>query len=322
MGKLSLEGLQMLDAIIRRGSFAAAAEELFRVPSTVSYAVHKLEEDLGVQLFWRNRHRPHLTPAGEALLKEGRLILQAAADVEARGKRVSEGYEASLSIALDGSLPCAPVLELMHDFYADGEHSETAVRVAHDGGTALDNLAAQRTDLALGPMRDNVLKDTRRRTRLVGVLEIILAVSPDHPLARYRGAVPAELLRKHRVAVMAGIQNRGARRAADVTIGQKNVALPTLHAKITALKAGFAAGFLPRVVVSRELRSGDLVEVTLDCPPLHQNFYLGWDERPKGKAFQWWLERLDRPTLLEEWLRPPAAPQRQSEVSQLALRPV
>ena len=44
--KLSLEGLQILDAISRRGSFAAAAEELFRVPSTITYAVQKLEEDL------------------------------------------------------------------------------------------------------------------------------------------------------------------------------------------------------------------------------------------------------------------------------------
>ncbi|HEX6413615.1 MAG TPA: LysR family transcriptional regulator, partial [Burkholderiales bacterium] len=47
MLKLSLEGLQILDAISRRGSFAAAAEELFRVPSTITYAVQKLEEDLG-----------------------------------------------------------------------------------------------------------------------------------------------------------------------------------------------------------------------------------------------------------------------------------
>src|SRR4051794_10146982 len=148
--KLSLEGLQILDAIRRRGSFAAAAEELFRVPSTISYAVQKLEEDLGVPIFERNGHRPRLTPAGEALLKEGQLILQAAAELEERIKRVSAGYEASLTIAVDGLLPCAPLLELARDFYRDEQHAETDLRIAHQIGPALDALLAEEADVACG----------------------------------------------------------------------------------------------------------------------------------------------------------------------------
>jgi DNA-binding transcriptional LysR family regulator len=53
MLRISLEALQVLDAIDRRGSFAGAAKELHRVPSTISYVVGKLEEELGVQLFER-----------------------------------------------------------------------------------------------------------------------------------------------------------------------------------------------------------------------------------------------------------------------------
>jgi len=53
MLKLSLDALQILDAIDRRGSFAAAGKALHKVPSTISYTVAKLEEDLGVQLFDR-----------------------------------------------------------------------------------------------------------------------------------------------------------------------------------------------------------------------------------------------------------------------------
>ena len=44
--RLTLDALAVLDAIDRRGSFAAAAEELHRVPSAVTYQVQKLEEDL------------------------------------------------------------------------------------------------------------------------------------------------------------------------------------------------------------------------------------------------------------------------------------
>ena len=84
MLRISLDALQMLDAIDRRGSFAGAGKELHKVPSTVSYTVAKLEEDLGVQVFERLGPKVSLTPAGEELLKEGRYLLKAAQDLELR----------------------------------------------------------------------------------------------------------------------------------------------------------------------------------------------------------------------------------------------
>ena len=58
---LSLEAFEVLDAIDRRGSFAAAADSLYRVPSAVSYTVQKLEQDLGVVLFKKVEQVPTLT---------------------------------------------------------------------------------------------------------------------------------------------------------------------------------------------------------------------------------------------------------------------
>jgi len=55
MFRISLDALLILDAIDRRGSFSAAGLELHRVPSTISYTVSKLEQDLGVQVFERDR---------------------------------------------------------------------------------------------------------------------------------------------------------------------------------------------------------------------------------------------------------------------------
>ena len=72
---ITIDALKVLDAIDRRGSFAAAAGELFRVPSAISYTVQKREEDLGVDIFDRSGHRATLTPAGKYLLKEGRALL-------------------------------------------------------------------------------------------------------------------------------------------------------------------------------------------------------------------------------------------------------
>ncbi|MEN9864440.1 MAG: hypothetical protein RL748_30, partial [Pseudomonadota bacterium] len=38
MSRLTLEAIQMVDAVERSGSFSGAAEILHRVPSTISYA--------------------------------------------------------------------------------------------------------------------------------------------------------------------------------------------------------------------------------------------------------------------------------------------
>jgi hypothetical protein len=55
MLKLSLDAIEIIDAIDRGGSFAAAAEALHKVPSTISYTVAKLEEQLGFDLVRTSR---------------------------------------------------------------------------------------------------------------------------------------------------------------------------------------------------------------------------------------------------------------------------
>src|SRR5258706_11586381 len=91
MIKLSLEALQVLDAIDRKGSFAAAAEELHRVPSAVTYSMRQLESALGVEVFDRGGHRAGLTEAGKALLSQGSELLGAQAVAGCRVPRGAPG---------------------------------------------------------------------------------------------------------------------------------------------------------------------------------------------------------------------------------------
>ncbi|MEJ2418819.1 MAG: LysR family transcriptional regulator, partial [Exilibacterium sp.] len=74
---ITLDALQALDAIERRGSFAKAAEELNKATSALYYTVQKLEEQLGVTVFQRQGRRSVLTASGRWLLDEGRTILGA-----------------------------------------------------------------------------------------------------------------------------------------------------------------------------------------------------------------------------------------------------
>ena len=95
---LTPDALTMMDAIARTGSFAAAARELGKVPSALTYNVRQLEDALDVLLFDRSSRQAKLTAAGEELLNEGRRLLEAMDAVANRVKRVATGWETQLTI--------------------------------------------------------------------------------------------------------------------------------------------------------------------------------------------------------------------------------
>lgn len=65
--------LDVVDAVARTGSFSAAAQELHRVPSAVSYTVRQLEDWLAVPLFERRHRDVELTEAVSFFLKPAML---------------------------------------------------------------------------------------------------------------------------------------------------------------------------------------------------------------------------------------------------------
>ena len=103
--KLSLDALLVLDAIARKGSFAAAAEELHRVPSAITYTVQKLEQDLDVQLFDRSGHRARLTAPARSCCGRAATCCARPSDIECRVQRIAKGWETELRIAYNDIIP-------------------------------------------------------------------------------------------------------------------------------------------------------------------------------------------------------------------------
>ena len=114
---ITIDALKVLDAIDRRGSFAGAASELFRVPSAISYIVQKLEEDLDVDIFDRSGHRATLTPAGRYLLNEGRALLEASETLAHTTRQVAQGWETRLKIGFNSLLPADVMFPAIREFY-------------------------------------------------------------------------------------------------------------------------------------------------------------------------------------------------------------
>ncbi|HSP00363.1 MAG TPA: LysR family transcriptional regulator, partial [Thioalkalivibrio sp.] len=75
---MTLTELRYIVAVARERHFGHAAEACHVSQPTLSVAVKKLEEELGVSLFERNRGEITVTPVGEQVVAQAQRTLEAA----------------------------------------------------------------------------------------------------------------------------------------------------------------------------------------------------------------------------------------------------
>jgi DNA-binding transcriptional LysR family regulator len=177
---LTLEALQILDAIARKGSFAAAAAALDKVPSAITYSIRKLEEDLDVLLYDRRGHRAKLTSAGEELLTQGRNLLHAAQDLENRVKRAASGWEADFHIVIDGIIRFEDLIPLIKEFEQQG--CGTRIRISQEILSGVwESLITGRADLAIGAAYDGPMPSACRENFRPAHLATLIGCLRLHP---------------------------------------------------------------------------------------------------------------------------------------------
>jgi DNA-binding transcriptional LysR family regulator len=310
-----------MDAIARTGSFAAAARELGKVPSALTYNVRQLEEALDALLFDRRSRQAQLTAAGEELLREGRRLLQQMDAVANRVQRVATGWETQLSVAVDTIIAPAALYDLIEAFYAMRlpAPASGAVREAGDAADApvggdmrspptrlrlrsevlagtWESLLTGQADLAIGVMpRDNAGDDIQLAE--LGLLEMVLVVAPHHPLARETEPLCADTVARHRVVAIADSATRLDRETFGVRLGQEVLTVPSLAAKLEAQMRGLGCGRLPEPLVRRHLEAGRLVALRTEDPNRQIALHYAWRRSAaQGRALAWWLQQLESPT--------------------------
>lgn len=291
--KISLEALQVLDAIDRRGSFAGAADELHRVPSAITYSVQQIEGALDVLLFDRTGHRARLTEAGRELLKEGRHLLRAAADLECRVQQVFKGWESELRIAVDTIVGLEKLFGVVAEFYE--QNRGTRLRFLQEvlGGT-WDALASGRADLAIGAGGE-APAGGGYTTRPLGRVEMAFVAAPFHPICREPEPVGEATIQQHRAVSVADSSRLLPPRTVGLISGQEVLTVPHLEAKVAAHVAGLGVGFLPKWIADREQHAGRLRILTVDSPKFGGDMMIAWRPEHAGKALKWFVKRLDDP---------------------------
>jgi DNA-binding transcriptional LysR family regulator len=127
--------------------FSRAAARLHLAQSALSAQIRRLEAEVGGPLLRRSTRRVTLTPAGEALLSDGRAILAAADRALGRAAALARGEQTSLVIGALGPVPGALLSPLLARFGAARPQVRVEVR-ALDFSEGVDGLRQGRADLA------------------------------------------------------------------------------------------------------------------------------------------------------------------------------
>jgi DNA-binding transcriptional LysR family regulator len=304
MLRLSLDALQIMDAIDRRGSFSAAGKELYRVPSTISYTVSKLEEDLGVQLFERIGPKAILTPAGKELLKEGRYLLKAASDLECRVRRVASGWETEFAIGMDSLLSPTLLLDDIQAFYQVADQTRLRIVTEALSGT-WEALLDRRVDLLIGAAGEGP-SGGGYTAEPIGTIPFVFVVAPSHPLAKASKALGKDDLHGHRAIAVSDSGRQLPARTVGLLFGQDTLTVSDMHTKYEFQLAGLGFGFLPEIYTREAIESGQLIEKKVKEPKPDETLYMAWRTGEEGAALQWWLNRVREHNPFEKLLEQPA----------------
>jgi DNA-binding transcriptional LysR family regulator len=187
MAELSLTGLRVLREVAARGSFTAAAQSLGYTQSAVSRQVAGLEVAAGTSLFERTPRGVRLTNAGDVLLQRAGAVLD---EVDAAQQELARMTQPATGPLRVGAFPTA-VAALVPRAIGALRRRQPAVRISlREGGTPtqLKRLASGSLDVAVIGFLPGGDVTRDRRISLEHLVDdpLLLAVGPEHPLARRR----------------------------------------------------------------------------------------------------------------------------------------
>lgn len=246
---------QALLAVVDHGGYAQAAEALDKSQSSVSYAIQRLEDQLGLRVFRQQGRRAVPTPAGQILLQRARLLVEHAQGLESAARQLAAGREPLLRVTVDGLFPDWLLLQALKRFGEDCATTRIEVQETVLSGTD-EALLRREADLVISPrIPQGFSGEPLLQVRFVAV------AAPEHPLNALGRPLEWDDLRQHRQLV---VRDSGSRRQdAGWLDADQRWTFSHLPASILAACAGLGFAWYPELRIRTELAEGRLTPLPL-----------------------------------------------------------
>ena len=177
---MKLTQLEYFCVAARYHNITKAAKELFVTQPSISNAIKALEEEFGVNLFFRNNNKLTLTPEGELFYKSAEELLAHADSVE------TEFHELRKKITpiRIGIPPMLGTIYLPELYLSLKENfPEVDFRLFEFGSIkACDLVLEEKLDIAIVNAEQPAID--KCNSRIIDTEDLYFCVAPDHPLAQ------------------------------------------------------------------------------------------------------------------------------------------
>ncbi|MGI1660043.1 MAG: LysR family transcriptional regulator [Desulfitobacterium sp.] len=287
---MDLFDLRCFLSVAKHLNLSLAAKEMFISQPSMSTKINGIEEDFGVKLLNRTRHKVELTPAGESAQKDFAYILDYYEKAKLEAKEISISGNNHLFIGYHGPTEWANIHELLQEFHQKFPQIEIDLVVGTWGSLTLD--------LINGKL--DIIFSEQSEVLDISVLDSVflfrdyaaIAVSKSSPLAQYNSLKP-EFLKTEKI-IMSNNKN-ATRSLKNINERLSNAGFDMENARlvdhydttIAMASAGMGVATIPRSFKIPGHHS--VVYVDIDSDKVYQDFVLAWhisNEKPALHLFK------------------------------------
>ena len=263
-----LEAWAIFARVAELRSFSAAAEELGLSNATVSKAITRLEQRLGITLFHRTTRTLSLTPSGQSLVGRAAALLSDAEAAEECAREEATGPRGLVRIAVPMSFGVSHVAPILPDL------------LAQCPGLSIDlNLSDERIDLIESgidvALRIGALADSSLKARRLADIPTMLVAAPSYLAARGEPHTPEDLS-GHACFAYSNLDRSDrirmvAKDGREATVQPRGPLITNNgEAMLPALIAGHGLALLPEFILKKDFEAGRLAHVLPDWagPPI------------------------------------------------------
>ena len=275
-----LRAMAIFATVAETGSFSAAGRQLRLATSGISQHVTKLEDRLGVTLFYRSTRSLSLTSDGKRLLEHALRMMAAAEDGLNSIADISQEPAGALTVTLPAFMAESTYEQAIWDFVS--RHQSVAMTIKY-----LDrnfDLVAEGIDLAL---RMGELPDSTLRSRRLGSFKRKLVCAPSY-MAKAGTIKSVEDLRTCDFVTMDGLVDQLTLlkhgQSEIIHTNKGRVQVDSFVALRSAVLSGLGVQRMPASVANADLKAGKFVELLPDWAIPELGIFAVWPDTSRRSS--------------------------------------
>ncbi len=262
--RVSLDQWRTLQAVIDHGGYAHAAEKLHRSQSSVSYAVNRLQEQLGLKILHIEGRKAVLSEAGKILLQRSRQLVADANAIEQQAHHLEQGWEAEIRLAVESSYPTQYLMQALKLFEPICKETRIRLQEAVLSG-AEDILMQGDADLAISPyVPKGYLGEELIQVNFVAVAH------PKHALHQLGRNITTHDLNRETHVIVSDSGSKG------IDAGWLNEShrwvVASLESARTVISSGLGYSWLPETDIKQQINNHELKYLPLNEGQRHTSF--------------------------------------------------